>query len=73
MPLSDEQRRLQSERIRHHKPWLRSTGPRTHEGKKRSSKNAFKGGERTKLRAIARALRCIEDHQSTNPKKPAAS
>ncbi len=70
MPHSDEQRRLQSERIQRCKPWLRSTGPRTNEGKERSSRNAFKGGERPKLRAIAAALRCMEGHQTTNPKKP---
>jgi hypothetical protein len=64
MPLSDEQRRLQSERIRQTKPWLNSTGPRTPEGKARSSRNADKGSERPKLRALAKALRRIERQNS---------
>lgn len=60
MPLSDEQRRLQSERIRDNKPWLKSTGPRTPEGKARSSRNAFRGSERQTVRAIAKELKRIE-------------
>jgi hypothetical protein len=64
MPLSDDQRRLQSERIRQTKPWLNSTGPRTPEGKARSSRNADKGSERPKLRALAKALRRIERQNS---------
>lgn len=66
MPLSDDQRRLQSERIRRCKPWLHSTGPRTPEGKARSSRNADKGSERPKLRALARALRRIERQGGEN-------
>jgi hypothetical protein len=58
--MSPEQRRLQSERIRRCKPWLKSTGPRTAKGKARSSKNAFKGGYRQQFRTIAKALRQFE-------------
>ena len=68
MPLSNDQRRLQSERIQRCKPWLHSTGPRTPEGKARSSKNADKGSERPKLRALARALRRIERQDTAGPK-----
>lgn len=38
------------------RPWERSTGPRTAEGKARASQNAYKGAVRPALRALARAL-----------------
>lgn len=41
---TDEARRLQAERIRLQQPWRFSTGPRTLEGKAKSSRNAYKGG-----------------------------
>lgn len=47
----------QSRAIHRWKPWLRSTGPRTAEGKAASSRNAWKGGTRLVLRALAGALR----------------
>lgn len=49
-------RRLQAERIRAWKPWERSTGPRTAEGKARAARNAWKGGNRALLRELARVL-----------------
>ena len=39
------------------KPWEQSTGPRTAEGKARSSQNAFKSGSRPLFRKIDRLLR----------------
>jgi hypothetical protein len=51
-----EHRRRQSERIRVWRPWERSTGPRTAEGKAASSHNAWKGGNRPVLREVARVL-----------------
>ena len=45
------------ELIRHWKPWERSTGPKTIEGKARVSRNAYKGGARALLRELARMLR----------------
>src|SRR4030095_2585834 len=39
------------------KPWSRSTGPRTPEGKARASRNADTGGTRRRLSQLARALR----------------
>ena len=39
------------------KPWLKSTGPKSPEGKVRSSQNAFKGGIRKQFRALAEMLR----------------
>jgi hypothetical protein len=46
----------QAKAIRRWRPWEHSTGPRTAEGKARSSMNAWKGGERQILRAFARLL-----------------
>lgn len=38
-------------------PWEKSTGPRTPEGKSRSSLNAYKGSVRPLLRNLARVMR----------------
>ncbi len=43
-------------------PWKHSTGPRTADGKARSSGNAWKGGHREVLRKLARLL---EAHRQT--------
>lgn len=51
-----ERRAQQAEAIRRWKPWEASTGPRTAEGKRRASRNAWKGGERPLLRKLARVL-----------------
>ena len=43
MPINTpKQRQLQRERINRVKPWLKSTGPRTREGKEKSKMNALK-------------------------------
>jgi hypothetical protein len=52
-----EQRRAQAEAIRRWRPWEKSTGPKTSEGKRRVARNPDKGGQRAKTRVIARALR----------------
>ena len=52
-----ERRERQAASIHNWKPWQRSTGPKSSEGKSRSSKNAFKGAERPALRDLARLLR----------------
>ena len=52
-----ERRRRQSDLIRSWRPWERSTGPKTTEGKAASLRNAFKGGVRPLLRELARLLR----------------
>jgi len=67
MPWSEEQRRLQAARIRQRQPWLKSTGPRSEAGKKRSSKNAFKGGTRKTLREFARMLRGFKLPPTSSP------
>ena len=56
-----ERRAAQSERIRALKPWLKSTGPKTRSGKKRSSLNALKHGERTLL--AQQAAKALKLHQ----------
>ncbi len=38
-------------------PWNKSTGPRTVQGRGKAAQNAFKGGIRSQLRLIAKALR----------------
>jgi hypothetical protein len=52
-----QRRRRQGELIRSSKPWERSTRPRTQAGRDLVSQNAFKGGTRVVLRALAKALR----------------
>lgn len=58
---SPERRAAQAEAIRRWSPWRQSTGPRSAEGKVRSSKNAGKGGvwlkERSEISQIRRLLR----------------
>jgi hypothetical protein len=52
-----ERRERQSSLIRQWKPWEKSTGPKSAEGKAIVSRNAFKGGLRGMLREMARMLR----------------
>lgn len=52
-----EQRERQREAIAKWKPWERSTGPSSPEGKARVSRNGWKGGTRTMFRDLARELR----------------
>lgn len=51
-----ERRARQAVLIRIWRPWERSTGPRSPDGKARTSRNGFKGGHRAMLRALAREL-----------------
>ncbi len=55
---SSERRKQSAENIRQHKPWERSTGPKTQDGKAVSSKNAYKHGFRSgDYREILKLLR----------------
>ena len=51
-----EHRSLRAALIRRWRPWEQSTGPRTEAGKARSSRNAWKGGWRQRLRELSKAL-----------------
>lgn len=55
---TEEERRKQSEAIKRWKPWKKSTGPRTKEGKEESKMNAFKhGGYMYEMEVLKHALR----------------
>jgi hypothetical protein len=58
---TEERRRKQSELIQTWKPWEQSTGPKTKEGKNKSSQNAYKGAVRPLIRQLGRLLREQED------------
>ena len=46
-----EQRQQQSQAIKRWKPWSKSTGPKSPEGKAVASRNAFNGGDMANFRA----------------------
>ena len=55
---TDEARARQAEKMRELKPWLKTTGPKTEDGKKTSSRNALKHGMRSELaKEIRQTLR----------------
>lgn len=54
-----EKRQEQRERINRTKPWLKSTGARTPEGKAIVSRNAFKGGLHARIRALTKQANAI--------------
>jgi hypothetical protein len=51
-----EQRHRQRELIQRWKPWTKSTGAKTFEGKKRSAQNAFKTGKSLEIREMIKQL-----------------
>ena len=54
---TQEQRQLQREAIHKWKPWERSTGPRSPDGKRKASRNAWSGGHRATLREVIKMVR----------------
>jgi hypothetical protein len=52
-----ERRARQAEAIRRWKPWERSTGPRTPDGKAKSQRNGSQPGTRALLREVSKLLR----------------
>lgn len=52
-----EHRRLRAELIRRWKPWEKSTGPKTAEGKAKVARHGYSGGTRAMLRELATVLR----------------
>lgn len=68
-------RRAQAERCRSHRPWTRSTGPRSAAGKAKSARNARKHGFRTPAMAQIRALlrwqnQCLKHIRRNIPPPP---
>ncbi len=58
---TEERRKRQKELIQRWRPWEKSTGPKSADGKARVARNAYKGGQRLALRELARALRRQEN------------
>jgi len=56
---TEARRKRQAAAIRRWRPWERSTGPRTQRGKTRVSRNAYRGGQRQKDRALVRVLNAL--------------
>lgn len=56
---TEERKHRQAKAIQGWKPWARSTGPRSAEGKARVSRNAWRGGERQKLRELSKAFNAL--------------
>src|ERR1017187_9060022 len=54
---NSERKVRQSELIRRWKPWRRSTGPKSPEGKAKAAGNADKGSNRAMLKVLARLLK----------------
>jgi len=52
-----DRRKRQGAAIQRWKPWVRSTGPRTLDGRAKVARNAHRGALRPLLRELARALR----------------
>lgn len=52
-----ERRAKHAEAIKRWKPWEKSTGPKTSEGKEASKMNGWKGGERSLGKEVRRLLR----------------
>ena len=51
-----ERRKQQAELIRQWKPWAKSTGPKSQEGKERVARNPWRGGHRQQLRALTKMV-----------------
>lgn len=49
---TEEKRQAMRDRINQTKPWLKSTGAKTPEGKAMSSQNAFKGGLHARIKSL---------------------
>ena len=54
-----ERKARQAALIRTWRPWERSTGPHSPEGKAVSASNAFNGGRRAELRALTKAVNAL--------------
>lgn len=54
-----ERRARQAEAIRRWRPWAKSTGPKTAEGKARAKMNGYRGGHWRKLRELSKAMNAL--------------
>lgn len=64
-----EQRKQQSLKIREWKPWTKSTGAKTLEGKRICARNAFKGAWRQRLRELMRMVKeLVKDNKELKKK-----
>ena len=52
-----EHRAMRAELIRRWKPWEKSTGPKSPEGKQRAAMRGYKGAVRPFMRKLAKALK----------------
>lgn len=64
-----EQRAQQSVKIRQWQPWASSTGARTLEGRAASSRNAYKGGGRQRVRELFKSMNMILREQREKLKR----
>lgn len=61
-----ERRARQAALIRSWQPWEQSTGPRTAEGKARTSRNGFKGGLRRELVELTKSMNTmLREHRES--------
>ena len=56
---TDERRARQAEAIWRWRPWEKSTGPKTDEGKAKASRNAYKGSEWHAVREMSKAMHAM--------------
>lgn len=61
---TQEARQRERDRINQTKPWLKSTGAKTPEGKKISSQNAYKGGLTAQLKALNMQVKSLLKEQN---------
>jgi len=61
---TEERKKRQRELIHQWKPWLKSTGAKTTEGKKKSSQNAYKTGDSKKVRELIKHLNSLMRKQT---------
>ncbi len=54
-----ERRARQAALIRTWRPWEKSTGPRSDEGKARTARNGFKGGSWCEMREMTKAVNAL--------------
>ena len=60
---TEERRQEQRERIIAVKPWLKSTGAKTSEGKATVSRNAFKGGVASNINELVKQVNAMVKEQ----------